>query len=144
MINIDKKYFIEICETSQSMANACQRLGLHWNTFYKYANKFGCYKPNQGRKGVPHASTSKIKTQDILEGKYPQYQTFKLKNRILKEHIKDHKCECCGLSEWMNKPIHLELHHKDGDRTNHLLNNLELLCPNCHAQTETYRAKNIK
>ena len=144
MLNIDKEKFIKVCNESPSMAKACQQLGLHWNTFYRYAKKFECYKPNPGLKGYNKASTSKIKTQDILEGKYPQYQTFKLKNRLLKEHIKEPVCECCGNSEWMGNPIPLELHHKNGDRTDHTLSNLMLLCPNCHAQTETYRAKNIK
>ena len=43
--------------------------------------------------------------------------------------------------EW--KPLNMELHHKDGNKNNHLLSNLMLLCPNCHAQTNNYRAKNI-
>ena len=129
---------------SMSMIQACSTLGLHWNTFYKYANQFNCYKPNQGRKGYHKKKTSKIKTQDILDGKYPNYHTYKLKNRILNEQIKEHKCECCGNTMWMDKPIPLELHHKNGDRTDHTLSNLMLLCPNCHAQTNTYRGKNIK
>ena len=65
---------------------------------------------------------------------------------LLSELIKfrGHKCECCGLSEWNNLPINFELHHIDGNRTNHSLENLLLICPNCHSQTETFRAKNIK
>ena len=144
MIDIDEKHFIEVCNNSPSMARAAQELGIHFNTFVRYAKKLNCYKPNPGLKGFKKNPTTKIKTIDILEGRYPQYQTFKLKNRILKEHIKEHKCECCGLTTWMNEPIPLELHHIDGNRTNHKLENLKLLCPNCHAQTETYRAKNIK
>lgn len=70
------------------------------------------------------------------------YQTNKLRKRILKEGIKPHKCECCNFSEWNNKPIPLELSHKNGDNSDHTLENLELLCPNCHAQTDTYRGKN--
>lgn len=42
------------------------------------------------------------------------------------------------LSEWMGKPIPLELHHKDGNHYNNDLSNLEILCPNCHAQTDNY------
>ena len=56
--------------------------------------------------------------------------------------LRGHKCECCGLSEWNNKPIPLQLHHKDGDHYNNELDNLELLCPNCHAQTDSYCGKN--
>ena len=57
--------------------------------------------------------------------------------------LRGHKCECCGLSEWNNKPITLEIHHKDGDHLNNVLDNLQLLCPNCHSQTDNWRGKNI-
>ena len=53
-------------------------------------------------------------------------------------------CECCGAKEWLNKPINLELHHKDGDRSNCEEDNLELLCPNCHSYTDNYGSKNKK
>ena len=75
--------------------------------------------------------------------KYNLYYEIKLKIRLLEENIKEHKCECCGLTKWNGLDIPLELHHKDGNRHNHNLENIQLLCPNCHAQTETYRSKNI-
>ena len=51
-------------------------------------------------------------------------------------------CSDCGISEWNKKPIILELEHKNGDSSNNKLSNVCLLCPNCHSQTETYKAKN--
>ena len=57
--------------------------------------------------------------------------------------IRKYSCECCGLSEWNGIPITLQAHHKDGDKTNNELENLQLLCPNCHSQTENYCSKNI-
>lgn len=69
-------------------------------------------------------------------------QSFKLKLRLITEKIFEHKCCRCNLTEWLNNPIPLELHHKDGDHYNNELNNLELLCPNCHALTDNYRGKN--
>jgi 5-methylcytosine-specific restriction endonuclease McrA len=48
------------------------------------------------------------------------------------------------MPEWSDKKINMELDHIDGNRTNHKLENLRMLCPNCHSQTDTYRAKNIK
>lgn len=59
---------------------------------------------------------------------------------LLKE--RDYKCEVCGLLEWQNKPIPIDVDHIDGDHTNNLLSNLRLICLNCHGQTPTYRAKN--
>ena len=125
------------------MAEAARKLKLHKNTFRRYAIQYGCYKPNRGGKGQKStADISKISTQDIIEGKYPEYQTYKLKMRLLNEGYKEYRCECCGLSEWNGSQIPLELHHIDGNRTNHKLENLMLLCPNCHAQTNNYKAKN--
>ena len=70
-------------------------------------------------------------------------QSNSLKKRLIKENYFEHKCAKCELSEWLDQPIALELEHKDGDKYNNLIGNLELLCPNCHAQTSTYRGKNI-
>ena len=55
--------------------------------------------------------------------------------------LRGQKCECCGITEWLGNPIKLEVHHIDGDIFNNELENLELLCPNCHAYTENYRHK---
>lgn len=57
----------------------------------------------------------------------------------LKEDV--NKCECCGLSSWMGKSIPLEVHHKDGDTDNNSFDNLQVLCCNCHAQTDSWRRK---
>jgi hypothetical protein len=72
------------------------------------------------------------------------YQSFKLKRRLLKEGLKQHICEYCRLSEWQDIPIPLELHHLNGDNRDNRLENLQLLCPNCHALTESYRGRNKK
>lgn len=56
--------------------------------------------------------------------------------------LRGYKCECCGNEEWQGQPIPLEIHHLDGNNMNNLLENLQLLCPNCHAQTENFRNKN--
>jgi len=141
--NIDEDNFIKVCNESITMAEASRKLNLHFNTFARYAKKFNCWKPNKGGKGLNKPNKLKIPTSEILLGKYPDYQTKKLKDRLFNENIKERKCECCGLTVWNNLPIPLELHHKDGDRTNHKLENLQILCPNCHAQTETFRGKNI-
>ncbi len=60
----------------------------------------------------------------------------------LKKHLiteRGHRCESCNLTEWLSKPIPLELHHVDGDRTNNSKENLKLLCCNCHANTDSWR-----
>ena len=64
--------------------------------------------------------------------------TSKLKLKLLKEGIKENRCECCGITEWNGKPIVMQLHHIDGNNKNNSLDNLQMLCPNCHSQTENY------
>lgn len=71
------------------------------------------------------------------------------KNDIKEQYIKrilngDAHCEICGISNWQDKPIVLQIHHKDGNNKNNVINNLQLLCPNCHSQTETYSNKKRK
>lgn len=61
-----------------------------------------------------------------------------LKNGYIDRVLKIAKCESCGITEWNGKPIVFQLHHKDGNHNNNNVNNLQLLCPNCHSQTETF------
>lgn len=78
------------------------------------------------------------------------YSRFVYGKKIKSSHAVDaiialrgHKCEVCGSTEWMNNPIPLEVHHIDGQELNSELNNLLLICPNCHALTDNYRGRNI-
>jgi len=144
MIKINEDEFRKICNESQSMAQAAVKLGIHFNTFKRYAVKFGCYFPNMSGKGMSKKSNPKIILSEIIDGQHPHFQTFKLKKRLIKENLLENKCSECGLTEWNGKSLNMELDHIDGNRTNHLITNLRMLCPNCHSQTDTYRAKNIK
>jgi hypothetical protein len=68
--------------------------------------------------------------------------TFRLKLKLLKDGIKEHRCEKCNNTQWNNSIIPLELHHINGDSNDNELSNLQLLCCNCHAQTDNYKSKN--
>jgi hypothetical protein len=65
-----------------------------------------------------------------------------LKMRLLKEGIKENRCERCGLTEWMDEPLNMHLHHVNGDGQDNRLENLRMLCGNCHSQTDTYGGRN--
>ena len=137
--------FIKICNEAKTMSEASSLIGVHFNSFKRRAVKLGCYRPNPGSKGVkkPSTPTRSIPLNEILEGKHPQYQTFKLKNRLINEGLKTNSCEECGITRWNDKPLMCELDHINGNSYDHRLENLRMLCPNCHSQTHTFRAKNI-
>lgn len=136
--------FIKICNDSISMSKAASHMKLHFNSFKKRALELNCYTPNQSGKGMTKKSNPIYELSDILEGDHPHFQTFKLKNRLIKEGIFENKCSICGISKWNGKDLKCELDHIDGDRTNHKKGNLRMLCPNCHSQTSTFRSRNRK
>ena len=69
--------------------------------------------------------------------------TSVLRKRLIEEQLKPNRCERCLLGVWNGRPIPLELDHINGKRDDNRLTNLRILCPNCHAQTDTYRGKDI-
>lgn len=67
-----------------------------------------------------------------------------VKQRLLDAGLKEMRCESCGLTDWLDRPLALELHHVNGDGLDNRIENLQLLCPNCHSQTDTWGGKNRK
>ena len=67
-----------------------------------------------------------------------------IRRRLISEGIKENRCELCGTSDWRGVDIVCELHHINGDRSDNRLENLIMLCPNCHSQTSNFRGKNSK
>ena len=127
----------EASRKSVSAREAAKYLNINYDTYKKYATKYGCFKTNQAGIGIDRSRTNPLSTfdiWDILEGLHPQYQSNKLRIRLIDEGIFEEKCQKCGIKEWNNKPAPLELNDIDGNPRNHRLNNIEIICPNCHAQ----------
>jgi len=137
--------FVKITQTCQTMAQASKLLGMSYKSFRKKAIELNCFNPNQSGKGTKKNMPS-ISTEDILAGKYPSYQTYKLKKRLIEEGYLEDKCSICG---WDKKPegakyTPCELDHINGNPTDHRLENLRIICPNCHSLTKTYRFRRGK
>lgn len=133
---------IKAANNSLTMARGAIACGLHVQTFKRRAVELGVYRPNQGGAGTKKGHyITRIPTIEILDGKHPSYQTYKLRNRLIEEKILSYACSMCGIDEYNGKSISLELDHINGIRYEHRLSNLRLLCPNCHSQTKTYRSK---
>ena len=85
---------------------------------------------------------------DKCQHEYARKQAIELGiagNGSVKRHLIEtfgYQCSECEISEWNNKQIVLELEHKNGNSNDNSLDNVCLLCPNCHSQTETYKSKN--
>lgn len=84
-------------------------------------------------------------TVDDALSKFSKLKRVNIRKIIIQEKLLDHtKCSMCGLTSWRNKSITMDLDHINGDCMDHRLENLRFICPNCHSQTTTYKAKNIK
>ena len=139
-----KEDILQWISENRSKAYMARELNCNPKTINPLLEKLGIeYSGNQSGKGTSKPSNQYMPLMDYLQNSR-DIQSNKVRVKLLKEGYKEYKCESCGLTEWLDEPIPLELHHKDGDRFNNTLENYLLLCPNCHAFTENYRGKNVK
>jgi hypothetical protein len=136
-ITVSDDKIIELFEQDITLHDASVLLGLTTVTLWRRLKKLNLKWSDKS-----HTAKDAYALYDILDGKYPQYQTFKLKKRLIREGVKQNVCEICGIDSWNDKPLTMQLDHIDGNPHNHVLDNLRLVCPNCHAQTDTYCGKN--
>jgi len=97
---------------------------------------------NKGLKGL--VTTPRIPIEKILV-KNSTFQSYKLKKRLFRAGLKLPRCEECGWAEkTKDGRLPLELDHINGDASDNRLNNLRVLCPNCHSLKPTHRGRNLR
>ena len=125
-------------ENSKSAMGAARFLKVSYNTFVKYAKRYDMLEDFKNQAGVGIAKhynlhSGKYNLDDILEGKYPNYDTYKLQQRIIRVGYLPEECDCCGFNEQRitDQKVPLKIDFVDGNTTNHLKENIRLLCYNC-------------
>lgn len=147
------KYTKELLEENvkdcYSFSELCRRLGLKHSgsnpkTLRKKMNEFGVdYSHFTGQVWNKNPENPVYKDKYLPElCEHSSLSSSNVKNLVYKLKLKENKCECCGLSEWQGKSIQCELHHINGDFTDNRIENLQILCPNCHSQTDNFRSRN--
>lgn len=121
-----------------------KRLCCKIGTLNTYLEKFGItYKGQQAKKGQYKGTTAYTSIEDYINN-CNSIKSNDYKQKLIKFGIKKAECECCHNSVWNNQPIPLELHHIDGNHYNNAIENVQILCPNCHALCDNNSGKNIK
>lgn len=143
--------FIEAVKSSMSIRKTLIKLGLvpsgnSYRVFHKAREKLGVSSAHflgQGYlKGKTHNYLNKRPIQEYLK-KNISCSSHHLRKRLIKEGLKENKCELCGSKPlWNDMKLVMHLDHINGDKTDNRIENLRLLCPNCHSQTSTYCGKN--
>ena len=148
---ISKEQAEEIVKNCYSIADFCRSVGWitkgnNYKIFHKYVKEYNL--------DISHFTFGKkqFKNFNLLGKKYSLNEYLKsnhirgkvLIKKMVEEGVKERKCESCGLTKWKGEEIPLELHHIDGNHFNNDLDNLQLLCPNCHSFTDNFRGKRNK
>ena len=123
--------------------------GTRFKSVVKYANSLNLdqhhIKTTPWNKNLTIEEFSQSEPLENVLVKGSTYNSTRLKNRLIKDNILKEECILCGISQkWNDIPTVLQLDHIDGDRTNQQLDNLRILCGNCHSLTGTFCGKNKK
>ncbi len=116
----------EAVDDGLSVRECCERFGFCTATWTKAVRRGAV---------VPRAWITPI--DELLVAGRPRSRAH-LKRRLIKAGLKENRCEECGITEWRDRPLSMELHHVNGDGEDNRLENLRLLCGNCHAQTDNW------
>ena len=155
--NIPADKFQELLNDSKSIVDILIKVGLDpYNGNHKTINhriredgvdttKFEENRKNNNNIHIKNLNKNNIILLDDILKENSTYSTKNLKKRLIDNNLLKKECLECGITDtWNNKPISLQLDHINGINNDNRLENLRILCPNCHSQTETFSGKNRK
>lgn len=93
-------------------------------------------------KGKTHNWAKKGTRSELVLGENSTVPSARLKKSLLEFGIIDNQCSMCGISKWRGNELCIELDHINGKSNDDRIENLRMLCPNCHSQTDTFKGKN--
>lgn len=146
--NLKDEDFKELIQNSYSFAECARKIGLSVNgknatiQIKKRCEELGLSLEHFNPMKAAHERT-KQSLEEILIKDSNYRNSDRLKKRLIKENILQYKCAICGNEgEWNGLPLSLQLDHINGNHFDNRIENLRILCPNCHSQTNTYSGKN--
>lgn len=145
MKKVSDEEVIKASRIARCGAEAARILGVNYKTYRSRAKKNGCFKKDQGISCRGKKSSRFLKgMNDFLNGKYKNKRISGdvIISYLTYSGLREYKCEECGISEWRGRKIVLHVHHKDGNHFHNVPDNISILCPNCHSQTDTFGSKN--
>ena len=147
----NKEEFQLVIDNSETIADVCRELyigtkGNNYKTIMRYIDYFNIdishFKTKSEQLKELHTS-NKISLDEILVENSTYSNNFHLKKRLIKEGFKENVCEVCDLNGfWNGKELIMQLDHINGVNNDNRIENLRMICPNCHSQTETFCGKN--
>lgn len=141
---IDKDTIIEVFKLNMNMTESAKYLNVSYDILKKNAKNFKIWSDEFNNDKIRNIKSNKEFFINNILVKNSKSSTAYVKKCLLKYNIKNYICEECGRKLWNGRDIPLDLHHIDGDNRNNQIENLKLLCPNCHRQTDNFGSLNKK
>ncbi len=129
-------------------------ISVDWNAVRKYYEAGHTFRASRVEFGFSAEAWRKAVKRHDITPRVPRWplervlreskSRLSVKRRLLEEGLLKNECEECGITNWRDRPLSIHLDHRNGIRNDHRLENLRMLCPNCHSQTPTFGTRNRK